>query len=95
MGKLTAMAMSDEELGLSLETQIEYHLSGNHYPPVPKSMVSVCIEAIDNANAGDWNRMVRLPEGTTFRGYPIAPTHEIVDQHHLYTWIIESEFDDE
>lgn len=93
MGKLTAMAMSDEELGLSLETQIEYHLSSNHYPPVPKSMVSVCIEAIDLANEGDWYSRITLPQGTTFQGSDEAPVYAIVEQHHLYTWIIESEMD--
>ncbi len=35
---------------LDIETQIGIHLSSNHYPPVPKSMVQPCIEAIDAVN---------------------------------------------
>lgn len=93
MGMLSALAMTDEELGLSLEDQISLHLTTNHYPPVPASMVPVCIEAIDNANEGKWNKMVRLPEGVLFRGYPVAPSADIIEQHHLGIWIIESELD--
>ena len=32
---------------LDIETQIGIHLSANHYPPVPKTMIRPCIEAID------------------------------------------------
>ena len=35
------------ESGIDMESAIAMHLRGNHYPPVPSSMVSPCIEAID------------------------------------------------
>jgi hypothetical protein len=43
MGYNTAVSLSEE---LDLEVALGYHLQGNHYPPVPLSMVEPCIEAI-------------------------------------------------
>ena len=91
MGTLSAMAMTDEELGMTLEQQIGWHLQSNHFPPVPASMIEPCIQAIDYANEGEWDKMVSLPEGVGYKGLTVAPVHAIVEQHHLSTWIIESE----
>jgi hypothetical protein len=91
MGRMNAIAISDEALGIDLETQLEWHLRSNHYPPVPVSMVPVCIEAIDLANEGDWDAVVTMPEGVSYRGSSVAPVYAIVEQHHLDNWIIESE----
>jgi hypothetical protein len=89
MGALQAMAMA--EASITLEQQIEWHLTSNHYPPVPSIMVQPCIEAIDNANEGDWDAEITLPEGVSWKGLTEAPTYAIVEQHHLSHWIIESE----
>jgi hypothetical protein len=83
-----------EDLGISLdiETQIGIHLSANHYPPVPKSMVKPCIEAIDAVNdLGLWDLEIEMPEGITYKGLTTAPAHAIIEQHHLDAWIIERE----
>jgi hypothetical protein len=93
MGSVYAEGLT--EIGLELHEQILVHLTSNHYPPVPKSMVEPCIEAIDNANAGEWDKRVDLPEGVTWKGETSAPTNTIVEQHHLEFWIIESELDEE
>jgi len=68
-------------------------LTSNHYPPVPAMMVPTCIEAIDLANDGEWDSLVSLPEGVLWKGQAVSPVHAIVEQHHLETWIIESELD--
>jgi len=34
-------------MDLSLSDSIRIHLTSNHYPPVPSSMVQPCIDAID------------------------------------------------
>ena len=47
MGSVTAIGLADSVL--DLETQLAYHLQGNHYPPVPLSMVQPCIDAIEQA----------------------------------------------
>jgi len=83
-----------EDLGISLtiEDQIRIHLSANHYPPVPATMVQPCIEAIDAVNdAGLWDLEIPLPEGVSWRGLTTAPAHAIIEAHHLDAWIIERE----
>jgi hypothetical protein len=92
MGSITAIDLA-ESVELSLEDQIGIHLTSNHYPPVPKSMVPVCIDAIDKANDGDWEAMVKLPEGVSWKGQVEAPAYSIIEAHHLEFWIIESELD--
>ena len=92
MGNIYAEGLT--EIGLTLEEQILVHLTSNHYPPVPKSMVKPCIEAIDLANEGKWDEMVKMPEMVLYKGEDEAPVHAIVEQHHLDFWIIESELDE-
>jgi hypothetical protein len=97
MGSNMANEMANgtlEDLGihLDIETQIGIHLSANHYPPVPKSMIKPCIEAIDAVNdLGLWNAPIQLPDGITWRDLPEAPAHAIIEAHHLDAWIIERE----
>jgi len=97
MGSNFATEMADgtlEDLGihLDIETQIGIHLSSNHYPPVPKSMVQPCIEAIDAVNdLGLWDLEIPMPEGITYKGLTTAPAHAIIRQHHLEAWLIERE----
>lgn len=92
MGSITAIDLA-ESVELSLEDQLRIHLTGNHYPPVPTSMVPVCIDAIDKANEGNWESMVKLPEGVSWKGQIEAPAYSIIEAHHLEFWIIESELD--
>jgi hypothetical protein len=75
----------------SIEVQLSWHLSSNHYPPVPQFMVPVCIEAIEAYNAGEYDKEIALPGGITYRDNPTAPVAEIVDQHHLHAWLNEEE----
>ena len=83
------LALADN---LEIERQIEIHLSANHYPPVPKSMVQPCVEAIDAVNdAGLWDLEIPLPEGVSWRGLTTAPAHAIIEAHHLNAWLIERE----
>ena len=90
MGSVTALGIKDTVL--DLETQILYHLKGNHYPPVPAEMVAPCIEAIDAYYDEDWDRMIDMPMVGNFqilyKGSKQAPAWAIVDQHHL-SWFIE------
>lgn len=89
MGSVTALGIQDSVL--DLETQILYHLKGNHYPPVPAEMVAPCIEAIDAFYDEDHSRMIAMPKVGDFqilyRGSTHAPAWAIVEQHHLEFWI--------
>ena len=89
MGSVTAIGLADTTL--DLETQLAYHLKGNHYPPVPVEMVKPCIEAIDAFYDEDFDRMIEMPMvgdfQITYKGKLTAPAHAIVEQHHL-EWFI-------
>jgi hypothetical protein len=90
--EMASGVLDDLGIHLDLETQIGIHLSANHYPPVPKSMVQPCIEAIDAVNdAGLWDLEIPMPEGITYKGLTTAPAHAIIRQHHLEAWLIERE----
>ena len=98
MGYNTAVSLSEE---LDLEMAIGYHLQGNHYPPVPLSMVQPCIDAIDAYNDGEHDKLIPLPtDGVndngepfqiTWRGKTSAPAYALIEGHHLENWIIERE----
>lgn len=94
MGSVTALGIKDEVL--DLETQILYHLKGNHYPPVPAEMVAPCIEAIDAYYEEDYNREILMPKVGEFqimyKNSIKAPAWAIVEQHHLQFWIPEEEY---
>lgn len=85
MGALQANEMA--EYCDSLRVAMSWHLQHNHFPPVPTSMIDVCIDAIDAANEGDWDRLIDLPEQTSYRGRDEAPVWAIVEAHHLSPWI--------
>jgi hypothetical protein len=87
MGSNLAYDLASDELGLDLETAIGYHLQGNHYPPVPLSMVEPCIDAIDAYWDEDYNRLIEMPKGVSYRGSKFAPASAIVEQHHLDAWL--------
>lgn len=84
MGLTTAL---DLEENLSLETGLAYHLQANHYPPVPVAMVDACIEAIDAYHEEDYDRLIKLPEGISWRGEDSAPASAIAEAHHLDAWL--------
>jgi hypothetical protein len=85
MGRIYAEGITETDL--SLADQIRWHLTGNHFPPIPVSMVPVCIAALDAANEEDWDRMISLPEGVGYKGLTAAPAHAIIEQHHLDPWL--------
>ena len=88
MGYNTALDLATE---LDLETAIGYHLQGNHYPPVPLSMVQPCIDAIDAYYEDDFDKEIEMPEGVSYKGKTTAPAWAIIEQHHLNAWLPENE----
>ena len=89
MGHNTAMDLA-ENIDLSLEDAIGYHLQGNHYPPVPLSMVQPCIDAIDAYHEDDAMREISMPIGVMYKGRMTAPAWAIIEQHHLDAWLPEN-----
>ena len=93
MGYLSALAMTDEELGLTLEQQIGMHFASNCYPPVPSIMIESAVAALDAYNEGDHLKQIKLPEGVSYKNSTSASAYAIIDGHHLWAWVIESEMD--
>lgn len=89
MGYATALDLSEQDI--SLEQQISIHLTSNHYPPVPSSMIQPCIQAIDFANEGDYDALIELPDGVTWRGNTMSPAWAIIEGHHLGPWVTDEE----
>ena len=91
MGSTLTTELADGTLGLDMESAIAMHLQGNHYPPVPPSMVQPCIDAIDAYWEDDSSREIELPEGVSWRGNTSAPAYAIIESHHLESWCSEDE----
>jgi len=89
MGSVTALGIQDTVL--DLETQLLYHLRGNHYPPVPAEMVQPCIDAIDAYYDEDYDREIAMPKVGDFqikyKDKTTAPAWAIAEQHHLEFWL--------
>ena len=81
------MALEDMANNASMTVALSWHLQSNHYPPIPLTMVDVCVQAIDLVNISEGYELVELPEGVLFRGSTSAPAYDIVEQHHLDFWI--------
>lgn len=93
MGLTTAIGISESEI--SIEQQIAWHLQGNHYPPIPLSMVQPCVQAIEACNDNNAYAEIELPEPVEYKGRNTAPAWAIVDQHHLDAWLVQDEYYDE
>jgi len=91
MGYTTSMDIADS--GLTMEQAIGWHLQGNHYPPVPLSMVEPCIAAIDAYWADDCDALIPMPEGVSYKGKTDAPAWAIIEQHHLGAWTTDYDYD--
>lgn len=87
MGYMSAIDMAEH--ADDIVRAISWHLTANHYPPVPTSMVPVCIAAIDALNEEDPDRLVDLPEGILWRDHDYAPAWAIAEAHHLEPWLSE------
>ena len=94
MGTLNTAAMA-EAVGeglVALRPALTWHLTANHFPPVPTSMVDPCIAAIEayveawfggEEELADFDLSIDLPEGVFYKGNPTAPAVAIIDQYHL------------
>lgn len=84
-----AYELANSDLGM--EKAIGYHLQGNHYPPVPLTMVQPCLDAIQAYWEDEIDREIAMPEGVSYKGRDTAPAWAIIEQHHLDAWISHEE----
>ena len=74
-------------MGLTLESSISIHLRSNCYPPVPHYMTPIAVEAVENVNDDEAERLIELPEGVSFKGRTEVKAWEIVEAYRLDAWI--------
>ncbi len=89
MGHTTAVAISG--LNIPLKEQIEIHLVSNFYPPIPSFMAQTCVDAILAYWDDDFDCMIDMPKGVSYKGSTSAPAWAIVEQHRLGPWLQEDE----
>lgn len=65
-----------------LDTALIWHLRSNHFPPIPLDNLPVAKEAIEKANAEEWEAMIYVP--TAARELPVW---RIVEGMHLETFL--------
>jgi hypothetical protein len=93
MGMMTAMGIAGTEL--TLEQQIGIHFSTNCYPPIPKVMIPVAIQAIDAYWEEDYSRMIPLPDGVQFRdGSESVSASQAIESLRLDAWCVDN-YEDE
>lgn len=79
---------------ISMNQALTWHLQGNHYPPIPTSMVGPSKRAISAVNKGKHDSNIKLPEGVMYKGKKSAPASAIVEAHHLHAWLNPDQFQD-
>jgi hypothetical protein len=93
MGMMTALDL--QEQGLSLEQQLSIHFSSNCYPPIPQGMIPTAIAAIDACWEEDYNKMIPLPEGVSFRGQSEVSASNVIQSYRLDAWLVDDYEDEE
>lgn len=84
MGYLSAKEMREQA---DLEIALLWHLTSNHYPPLPEQMVPVARRAVELARAGHWNETMVLPKFIEYKGRIRMGVWEAVESMHLQAFI--------
>ena len=88
MGYSTALSLATDP-HMSLEDAISIHFSSNCYPPIPQFMVQSAIAAVVAVSAGDYDEVIELPMGVTYKDSPYVDAGTFVDAHRLDAFIFE------
>lgn len=85
MGYTTALGIADSDM--SLESKVSWHFQSNCYPPVPQFMVPIAVEAVMLAVEGNWDEVLELPEGVSYRDQSEVSVGAIVNSLHLDAFV--------
>lgn len=74
MGSLNALGFADavNDGQIKLEQALSWHLTSNHYPPLPTFFIPTCIAAIEAGQDEDWDQEIQLPRGCATHQQPTA-----------------------
>jgi hypothetical protein len=84
MGYQSAWEMAH---AVDLDTALGWHLTSNHYPPIPSAMIPVAKEAISKALDNDWDAEVDLRGICTFQDRLTASVGDLVAYMHLNAFV--------
>lgn len=84
MGYSNAYAMAE---ATDLDTALGWHLTANHYPPIPSEMIPVAKEAIEAVIEMDPNRLIDLRDIVEYLDSKQAPAWALVEHMHLDAFI--------
>lgn len=89
MGYLQASGMAEaiNKEWIDLRTGLHWHLTSNHYPPLPTALVDTAVIAIERANAGDFDSEIELPPGIAFRAKTSMNVYEVIESLHLDAYL--------
>jgi hypothetical protein len=86
MGSLQATEFAN--MGIDPVAAMGWHLTSNHFPPLPASLIPVALEVVDRlANDPDDPGTVDLPEGVFYRDESEAPLWACAEAWHLGAFI--------
>ena len=91
-GNAQGMKAQVDEGNVDLDNALLWHLTSNHYPPVPAEMIPVAKKAIEHANLGEWEEMVEFPSGWEVNGLSEMSVEKIVEIMHLDAYIENIQF---
>lgn len=93
MGTANALGMAEKvaDGSISLWGALEYHLTFNHFPPVPLTLVSVCQRIIEGQGTWGYDDTISLPEDVRWRGESQAPIQAVIEEFHLDPFLEHSE----
>jgi hypothetical protein len=89
MGRTGAMGMAEavSDNSINIEAALHWHLTNNHYPPLPTSLIPVALRALKAARKEQWHRKVLMPKNLLFRGLRLAPVGNLIEALHLEDFI--------
>lgn len=87
----TDLAEQVREGTLSLRQALDYHLTTNHFPPIPAEMITPCMAAIFAWDDGEIETQIVLPGNITYRDRKTAPAWAIIHTHHLEAFLTREE----
>lgn len=64
MGSIGAQGFADAvaEGDINLNAALIWHLSSNHFPPLPSGYIPLCLLAIEHAQDEDWDFELEVPD---------------------------------
>lgn len=84
MGRAALEGMLDPQFAMDRAAVLEWHLRSNHFPPHPRWMIPLAEQAIDACKAGEYEKLIALPEGVEHRRFGRSvPARELVEALHL------------